>query len=179
MGATNKVHKFSGGRLIVSPSNLASPSTDCDGTQLGTCQNLHLRGTVKLDPITAEEWGSATVDGVLLDPEWILQGTFTGWDEDFAATWFYGGSTGSGTPTVTAAEGSYGKLATAERGRTILWLPKDDAADPALICYNAIPWRMPKPLYFSGRKPAVVHASWLLLRDSNNLVWKSALLASL
>ena len=177
MGATTKVHKFSGGRLIATPLNTTAPESDCGGTQLGTIQNVRVQITEKHEPITAEEWGSATIDGTVLDHEIFMTVVGTGWDEDFVSTVLYGGSTGSGTP-VLSYPNNVGGLCSA-KGVKLLWLPNDDAEDPAFIAYNAIPWSLPKPVYFSGRRPAVVTATFLCTRDGTNRVWESDLLANL
>lgn len=180
MGSTTKTHKFSGGVLIANPSDFSSPETLCGGTQLGTAQSLSLTITEKVDPITAEEWGSVMIDGIVLGEEAILSGSFTGWDEDLVANVFYGGAVGAAsTPTLLSPEAHVGKLAESAKSPSLLWLPKNDTRDPAFYAYNAIPWRIPKPVYFSGRKPMVVFASWILVRGSSNATYKSALLADL
>ena len=178
MGAPSKTHKVSGGRLVANPTDLTLPLTNCGGTVLGTVDTLSISVTRKIEPITAEEWGSAMVDGVLLDEEVMMNVTFSTWDEDAAAVWAYGGSTGSGVPTITAP-GSYGGLVSALRGVKLLWLPNDDTASPAILAYNAIPWTLPRKIDFNARKVLLVESGFLLLRDASNNTFKSALLGDL
>ena len=85
----------------------------------------------------------------------------TGWDENFVSTVFYGGATGSGTPVVTYPN-NVGGLAEAAKGVKLMWLPNDNAADPAFIAYNAIPWSSPSlsPSLDASRQPSLPHSSW-------------------
>lgn len=172
-------HVVVGGRLVANPSNLASPETNCAGTLLGTVQNMWIRITRKIDPITAAEWGSAMVDGVLLDEEVELAGTFSSWDEDAVATWAYNGSVGAGAVPTLIFPATPGSLVESTKSPSLLWLPDDPTVHPAFIAYNAIPWTLPRKLRFSGRKPLTVEAHFLCLRDNDNNVFKSALLADL
>lgn len=176
MAGTSKVHKFSGGRLILNPTSIVT-LPNCGGTQAGTIQNATVRITEKHDPLTAEEWGSHTIDATVLDHEVFITVTGTGWDEDFVAALFYGGSTDAGTPILSYPNSVGGLCST--RSVKLLWVPNDDEEDPAWVAFNAIPWSLPKPVVFSGRKPAVVTGTFLCTRDATNRVWDSRLLADL
>lgn len=177
MGATTKVHKFSGGRLVVGPSNLASPATNCGGTQLGTVQDLSLQATRRDDPIVAEEWGMSIYDLLLLDTEWILTARFVGWDEAAISRIFFEGAVGSGTPLMVDTQDSYGELAGDTKASDLLWLPIADTVEPAVRAYRALPFGNPK-IYFSGRRPLIVTAQWICTRDSSGRTVRSDLLAS-
>lgn len=180
MGSISKVHKFSGGRLIAAPNNLADPANNCGGTLLGTVQHLNIRISRRLDPIVAEEFGMSFWDAVALDSEITLNGTFTTWDEDAAHRIFLGATTGSGTPVVTETDDDYvGKLVGATENEVLLWLPNNDTADPAAIFYRPVLWSSPKPIFFSGRKALIVGANWICSRDSQGRKFKSDLLANL
>jgi hypothetical protein len=179
MAASSTTQVCVGGRLIANPSNFASPATDCGGTVLGNVQNAFIRITRKIDPITAAEWGSAMTDGILLDEEVEFSAVFSSWDEDAAAVWAYGGAVGAGAVPTVVVPGAYGSLVNTLRSPSLLWLPDDDTAHPAFYLYNAIPWSLPKRLRFSARHALTVEAHFLGLRDSNNAVFKSALLADL
>lgn len=177
MGSSSTTHKFSGGRLIADHANTNSPATDCGGTQLGTVQNLWVQANRREDPIIHQEFGMSIGDLLLLDTEWILTATFTGWDEEAISRIFYGGATNSGVPTIADTDANYGQLAGAVKSTTLMWLPNDEGSNPALIVYRALPYDAPK-VYFSGRKPLVVKASWLCTRNSSGLVLKSQLLSA-
>ena len=172
-------HQFSGGRLILNPGNF-SVLPNCQGTHGGNIQNARVDITPKLDLITAEEWGSAPVDATELDHEIFITVTATGWNEDFLAAFLYGGSTGSGTPSISYPTSTTGRLASVTaRTVKLAWIPNNETTDPAWVAYAAIPWSMPKPIYFSGRRPNVVTATFLCVRDSTNRVWASDLLENL
>lgn len=179
MGALTTRHVVVGGRLVANPTDFDSPETNCDGTLLGTVQNIAIKVTRKIDPITAAEWGSAMVDGILLDEEVELSGTFTTWDEDAVANWAYGGVVGSGSVPTLTIPGAYGSLVETALSPSLLWLPNDPTVHPAFYLYNAVPWELPKKMFFSGRKPLVVEARFIGVRDASNNVFKSCLLADL
>lgn len=180
MGATTKVHKFSSGRLVANPTDLSDPANNCGGTQLGTVHNFRLQITRRSDPIIAEEWGMSPNDHVNLDSEVIATASFTGWDENAMSRLFFNSSvsSGNGTPRVIDTDSAYGTLGS-DRRCILLWLPNDEDNNPAVYIYQAIPWRIHRPIYFSGRKAAVVEASWICTRGSANTVWVSDLLENL
>lgn len=178
MAAPSTTHRLSAGRLVANPSNLATPAANCGGTVLGAAQSIAVKITRKLEPITAEEWGSEPVDAVLLGAEIRISGLFAGWDEDAVSALFYGGATGSGTPSLTFPQ--YGSpVEEGSKNAVLLWLPNDDANQPAFLAFNAVPWTIDDPIYFSGRRPLEVRASFLCLRNSTGNVFKSDLLTNL
>lgn len=166
MGASSKTLTFSGGRCILTPTNLALPASDCGGTQLGTVVDVNVTFIQKVDPITAEEWGSTMVDGVYLDTEIIVEVLGTNWDADFVQAAIYGGANTSGRPTLTFPH-TNGELASTS-GVLLLWLPNDEAAAPAVLIYNALPWEIAKPIHTNAQRPAVVRSTFYAARDSNN-----------
>lgn len=178
MGTISTVHKFSGGRLVSGPSDLNDPANDCGGTRLGNVQNCSVTITPRMDPIEGEEFGGAPLDFVLLDPEVIFKATFSTWDEDAVAASFYGASVGSGVPLWSAGEAHVGALSSSIRELSLLWLPNNEAASPALRIYRAMPWKIGKPVYFSGRKPLVLEVSFVCTRNSAGRVARADLLGS-
>lgn len=183
MGAATSNAKHVAGRLVVNPTTLTPAITgpDCGGTRLGTVQRLAFRVVPRIDPITAQEWGSETVDGVLLGHDLLLEGYFYGWDTDQVEAILYGSAAGAGSvPLVTYHGGEVGDLIESSgKANVLLWIPNDELANPAILCRRAVPWEISEPIYFAGRQPMVIRASWLLLRDSSNRRAQTGLLAEL
>lgn len=176
MADTTKRHVYVGGRLIVNPTdNTTAPNYG--GTRLGNVINLRLTITRKIDPITAEEWGSDMIDGILLGSELILQGTFTGWDEDLVNRVFYNGSVGAGS--VPRVSYPISGINVYSQSHSLLWVADDETVVPSWLAPAAVPWKLPKPMHLSGRKPLAVTASWILTRNSGNSKLVSDLLANI
>ena len=177
MGSVTKKHTFVGGRLISNPTNFALPATDCGGTVLGTVQNASLEITYKQDPITGEEFGSDLIDTVILGAEVVFKCHMSGWDKDFISNLFGG----SGLTSVANMDFplAFGVLGATLDSPTLLWLPNDETAEPAVVIWNAIPWDLPKELFFSARRELTVTATFMAVRDSTNRVANVRLLSAL
>lgn len=184
MGAATSNHKHVAGRLVAGPSTLTPAITgaNCGGTRLGTIQRLAFRPVPRIDPITAQEWGSETVDGVLLGHDLLLEGIFYGWDEEQVNAVLYGGSLSgaSSTPLVSYPSASQGDLVESSgKANVLAWIPNDELGNPGFVCRRAVPFEVSKPIYFAGRQPMAIYASWLLLRDSAGRRYSSGLLAEM
>lgn len=177
MAGSSKTLRFSGGRLIASPTDLSDPTNNCGGTQLGTVIDCKMIVTHKIDPITAEEFGGAMIDGIYLDSEVVFDVLGTNFDADFVERAFYGGSSAGGRSVVNLPF-TPGALVSS-KGVTLLWLPNDEAVDQALLINNAFVIELPKPIYFSGQKPAAVRAQFFCARNASNAVFSTDLLANL
>ena len=183
MGAATSNHRHVAGRLVSGPSTLTPTAIapNCGGTQLGTIQRLAFRPVPRIDPITAQEYGSETIDGVLLGHDLLLEGIFYGWTSDQVQAVLYGSSAGAGSvPLVNFPATEEGDLIESSgKANTLLWIPNEDEKNPALLIRKAVPWEISKPIFFAGRQPMAIYASWLILRDSSNRRAHSGLLAEL
>lgn len=183
MGNATSKHVHVAGRLVVNPTTLTPAITgpNCGGTQLGTVQRLAFRTIPRIDPITAQEYGSETIDGILLGHELLLEGYFYGWDTDQVQAILYGSTAGAGSiPLVTYHGAEVGSsIESGGKANVLLWIPNDELNNPAILCRRAVPFEISEPIYFAGRQPMVIRASWLLLRDSSDRRAQIGLLSEL
>ena len=129
------------GVLYADPTSLSSVSGY--GTCLGYVKDLEFRFGRRVQPITAEEWGGAPVDGIDMGEWCVVAGVLRGLDPDALNKVFVNTAAGtsSGERIVKGAVNGTVRAGYSLFGKAfkLLFAPDDTARGTFIIVYQAIP----------------------------------------
>lgn len=171
------------GRVVIGPTEtFLGGAFPFGGTEIGKHRGLVLQPVGSPLPLAFEGLGGE-IGEILERPSiWTLSMTLRGWDSDAVATLFAAGYEAGETSqraTWSAPDFTSGTRASS-RGVSVLVVPDDEVAAPALLAYNAIPnWSADAQILFQRGAEFDLPIQFHLMRDTASRIFSLGILADL